>query len=359
MLKRILLVPFIFTLCANCFGAEAKNDESLTSSFFYRCKYAKSSNLKKVMDQLITPFGRVASVDSLNAVIVYDSKENIDIIRDYVEKIDIYVPQIYVDARVVEFTVDSDFESDISHALSGTNPAITLGEKSNITLNTPGANPDTTSGLELFIQPIISDFGSLNQSLKLLVTAGKATILSSPSIIVDYENEGNIITGEQIPVLSSQVVSGVISTSTQFKNIGIKLKISPIQVTETSVKLGVNPEVSTVTGYTTSGGVSNPIIAVRSADTVITVKDGEIISIGGLMKNEERNFEKKVPLLGDIPLLGLLFRSDRAITSKTRLMFFIKINILKEGQVDTQRIFKPFEDKKMNETIKGVEEGLK
>lgn len=352
-------IPVILLMCCFvgvCFSQE--NEE--TGELFHKCKYAKSESVKKVIEQLMSPIGKVASIDFLNAIVVHDSKNSIELMQKYIDKMDVYIPQVFVDARIVEITVDTDAEYEISHILTSYADGSAMKSNSSITTTVPGANPNTGKGLNLILQAY-KDFAKLDESLRWLVTAGKAKILSTPSLIVDFESEGNIITGEQIPVLSSQIVGGAISTTTQFKNIGIRLKVVPQQITEDSVRLLVNPEVSNVTGYTTgAGGVTSPIIAIRSTDTVVTVKDGEVISIGGLMRNEERRVESKVPILGDIPILGILFKSERNQTVKTQLMFFLKINIIKEGQKDTGRIFEPSGDEKIiNDQIKKIEENIR
>jgi general secretion pathway protein D len=146
-----------------------------------------------------------------------------------------------------------------------------------------------------------------------------------------------------VPVQSATVVSGSVSTTTQFKRVGIKLRVVPQQVSGDMALLEINPEVSAVTGFTAAGagGVSNPIVAIRNVSTTALLRDGEVLTIGGLLRSEDRDIIRKVPLLGDIPGLGVLFQSRRSQSVKTQLIFFLRINILDRGRTHTLRFHKP------------------
>jgi general secretion pathway protein D len=143
-------------------------------------------------------------------------------------------------------------------------------------------------------------------------------------------------------VQSSTVTGGSVTTSTTFKRVGIKLRVTPQQIIGDTARLEINPEVSTVTGFTSGpSGTSSPIVAIRNVRTTLAMKDGEILTIAGLLRSEERRVVRRVPGLGRIPLLGLLFQSRRQETVKTQLVFFLRVNILDEGRQRTIRIHRP------------------
>ncbi|MEK7483282.1 MAG: hypothetical protein AABZ60_03005, partial [Planctomycetota bacterium] len=137
----------------------------------------------------------------------------------------------------------------------------------------------------------------------------------------------------------------------------IKLRVTPTQITSDSAQLEISPEVSTVVRFTDPGtsGISNPIVAVRNVRTSLTVKDGEIVTIGGLLRNEDRYAERKVPGIGDLPLIGELFKSKRKEKVKTALVFFLHVTILQQSQPDSILFHKPGSGmKNLDEEVKNL-----
>jgi type II secretory pathway component GspD/PulD (secretin) len=124
--------------------------------------------------------------------------------------------------------------------------------------------------------------------IRLLVTRGKAKILSSPNLIVSAGTEASIITGQEVPVASSFLSGGSVANNTQFKRVGIKLRVLLQQIANDTARVEINPEVSTVTGFTaaTEQVPANPIIAIRNVTSILSLKDGEILTVGGLLQNE-------------------------------------------------------------------------
>lgn len=331
--------PVVYTLTAD--AAKAPSEETVTR--IYRVKYGHGAALRDVLEAMGTPLTKVIFQESLNAIVVEEAKSRIDRLLALLEQLDVYRPQVLVQAKVVEFTEDADFEMEWAHTFTNLNSSgKPLLQDSSIALKTPGSNPSTNEGLLMKLQPLNLDFGKLDELLRLLVSQGRARILSAPNVVVDRGTEASIITGEELPIQSSQIVGGAISTTTQFKKVGVKLRVTPTHITDQNVRLSINPEVSTVSGYTPGpGGTATPIVAIRSTSTDLSVKDGEVITIGGLLRSEERRLERKVPLLGDLPLLGMLFSSVRTQSVKTHLMFFLEITVLKEGVAHQPRVFPP------------------
>ena len=326
---------------AASFGLERDEEREI---FFYRCKHVRSVTLRKVIESFLTPGGTVADSDEADIVVVADVKENIERLKDIAQNIDQPVPLVLVEARIVELTVDSDFEKELSMAYAQVDPS---GESwirdISAVMGTPGANPNTDQGLLFNLTPPISAPGGQTRSLSIflryLESRGKARILSAPSLVLRRGAEGSIITGEEVPILTQTVTSGSISTSTEFKSVGIKLRVLPLMVADGRVRLEINPEVSTVTGFSNAGeGVANPIIAVRNAKTELEVLSGHLISIGGLMRDEQREVHRQVPLLGSIPLLGELFRSTRLERVQTQLVIFLTIRVLANGDADVATV---------------------
>ena len=312
------------------------------STIIYTCRNARCEILKEAIENFASPEGTVQASPQLNVLLVSDSREMAPALLKMIEELDRPQPQLLVEARILEITLDSDFEYEMK-ILFKQEGFKEFWQTSGIVLNTPGGSANPTQGGSVTIRPLVNDHEFLDLFIRLLVTKGRARILSSPNLIVGAGSEASIITGEEVPIQSATVVSGSVSTTTIFKRVGIKLNVLPLQISGNMAKLEINPEVSAVTGYTAPGssGVSNPIVAVRNVRSSLTMKDGQVLTIGGLLRSEDRKIVKKVPVLGDILLVGYLFQSHRVQSVNTQLIFFLRVKILPEAQPDDFLFHRP------------------
>jgi general secretion pathway protein D len=317
-------------------------EEGEKSTLIYPAKHARTEVLREAVLGLLNPDGTIQDSAPLNAIVIQDQKATVTNILAVLEALDKPSPQLLVEARVVEVTVDDDLEYEIKHLLTVPGSPSSFLQNSELTLKTPGANPTSDQGMELNIRPFGAGDKTLDNFIRLLQTKGKANILSSPNLIVAPGTEASIITGEEVPIQSTTVVSGSLSTNTIFKRVGIKLRVTAQQVTSDTARLELNPEVSTVTGSATvSQGVSNPIISLRSISSTLSLKDGETLTVGGLLRDENQQIKSGVPLLQDIPWMGYLFQSVRNTRIKTQLIFFLRVHILPEGTPNALRLHQP------------------
>ena len=153
-------------------------------------------------------------------------------------------------------------------------------------------------------------------------------ILSTPQILTIDNHEAELNIGEEIPVTANTRVSdtGVQFQNFEYKSVGFKLKITPHITQKYSITLDIYQEVNSVLGQTTvleSGTVIPPKLGKRDISTKVTVVDGKTIVIGGLIRNDKITEETKVPILGDIPIIGWLFKRRSEEYRKTNLMIFI------------------------------------
>ena len=221
-------------------------------------------------------------------------------------------------------------------------------------LDVAGAAPNTGQGGIGTAQLWDNGDESLNMFIRFLETNGKAKILSAPNLIIQRGKEGSIVTGEEVPILSQTTSSGGVTTSTEFKSVGIKLSVKPTMISGDRVRLEVNPEVSTVIGFSVAGDVSNPIIAVRQARTELEVRDGQLISMAGLLQSTDRDTQRRTPILSRVPVVGSLFKSDRKQSSQTQLIIFLNIKILEFGD---ETIYRPSDvDPRISKEIERIEE---
>lgn len=171
-------------------------------------------------------------------------------------------------------------------------------------------------------------FGAIINAVK---SDSKSNILSTPSIMTLDNQEARILVGQEIPITTGEALSP--NFDNQFRtvdrqNVGITLEVLPQINAGGSIKLNLRQEVSSIAGPV-SGRSSDLILNKREIETVITVDDGEIVGIGGLLDDNERRTIEKIPFLGDLPAVGNLFKSKSRSRAKTNLMVFIRPTILR------------------------------
>jgi len=174
------------------------------------------------------------------------------------------------------------------------------------------------------------DWGAVIQAVS---AASTSNILATPNITTLDNQEASFIVGEEVPVISGSTASNNNANPFQTierKEVGIKLTVTP-QINEgNAVQLKIEQEVSGVKGGT-AGAAVDVIFSKRSVTTTVMADDGQIVVIGGLIDEDVQETESKVPLLGDIPILGHLFRSTQSSTTKRNLMIFIKPRIIRDA----------------------------
>jgi general secretion pathway protein D len=174
-------------------------------------------------------------------------------------------------------------------------------------------------------------FGAIVNAVK---SDSKSNILSTPSIMTLDNQEARILVGQEIPITTGEALSP--NFDNQFRtvdreNVGITLEVLPQINAGGSIKLNLRQEVSSIAGPV-SGRSSDLILNKREIETVITVDDGEIVGIGGLLDDNERRTLEKIPFLGDLPAIGNLFKSKSRSRAKTNLMVFIRPTILRSPE---------------------------
>ncbi|THD36969.1 MAG: type II secretion system protein GspD [Sphingomonas sp.] len=179
-------------------------------------------------------------------------------------------------------------------------------------------------------------FGSIINAVKSDTTSN---LLQAPSVVVIDNTEARILVGQEVPVTTGQALSSNFDNAfrtTQRENVGIQLQVRPQVNSSGAIKLYLRQQVSSIAGPVSNDN-SDLILNKREVETVLTVDDGQIAVIGGLLSDDERRTIEKIPLLGDIPVLGNLFKSKGKSRAKTNLMVFIRPTILRTPE-DTRRV---------------------
>ncbi|MBU1777362.1 MAG: type II secretion system secretin GspD, partial [Gammaproteobacteria bacterium] len=289
--------------------------------------------------------GMIQADTSSNTLIVTASEPVYNNIRSVIEKLDVRRPQIFVEALIVEVTADKAAEFGIqwqnltginksgSNIIGGTNFGTTnniVGASKNISTVGQGLNIGIVSGTTNI--PGVGTVLNLSMLARALETDTNANILSAPNLMTLDNEEAKIVVGQNVPFITGQYAqTGSSTTATPFqtierKDVGLTLKIKPQIMQGGTVKLAVYQEVSNVVASATTdaGFITNK----RSIESNILVDENQIVVLGGLIQDSVTDVASKTPLLGDIPLLGNLFRYETRTHTKTNLMVFIRPYIM-------------------------------
>jgi general secretion pathway protein D len=174
-------------------------------------------------------------------------------------------------------------------------------------------------------------------TLRAIAQAGKLEVLSRPTILARNNQQAYINVGQRVPLITATRYDtfGNQINSITYQDVGIILQVTPFITSDGMVEMIVSPEISNLSEETvaTSTGTNStglPVINTRSADTVVVTPDGQTVVIGGLMQNTKTETVSKVPVLGDIPLLGAAFRRKVKGDSKTELLIFLTPHIIRQ-----------------------------
>ncbi len=250
----------------------------------------------------------------LNAIWVTGTAEKIERVRQQIALIDIPVDSVILETQFVELTETGARNLGID--LNNNAGQIAVGRI------------ETGASLPFNVNPNdVLPSGVMQAAIYAQVEKGEGRILSRPRIAAQSGSTAKIITGDALPILTAITLSGVngVSQQVQYVNVGVTLQIAPRVSTDGFVTSQIYGVVSSVTGY--SQGY--PTISQREAETSASVRDGETFVIGGLTQENLITRKSRVPLLGDIPILGAAFRQERATRSKTELYIVITPRIVR------------------------------
>lgn len=349
-----------------------------TVSYFYRTNFVTPADLKVVLEasgfaallsagtsktKAATPLREIARQ---NVLVLDGDSDAVNLVLNAIAYFDVAAPQVFIEAKVIEVSYDSNFEVGLdytwSRAEQGPN---TLFRGIGSVLNPPSAlisgfPPEypfqgTSLGFG-FVGKNAERFGRLDLTLQALQMSGKAEVLSRPSIIATQGIQAEVMTTEHRPVvgLSSASIGGANFANFPAKS-GVSLTVKPTHIGEQYVTIEIAPQVDGLAGLATNtpGGQFTPITTMRRAKTTVTLGDGETLVIGGLYTSGSTVEKARTPLLSDLPLLGELFTRTRETKSKTELIFILTPHIVRKTQ-DLKIVLPPAELERLEKA--GTEE---
>ena len=358
-------------------SANLENEELVTEVF--SLNYASAKNVPQSIQEMLSSRGKVKFDERTNLLIVTDIATNIYKIREVVLKLDAQTKQVMIEAKIIETTLgNSDkfgIEWQTKIVATGAKIPVTTPFKSDLTASTgykyvpipkPAQDqttyssgtpivtkgvadfPTSTIGTPSFPYAAVSNFtfGTLDFSqfqavLEVLSSRGDTKIISNPKIVVLNNQEALITVGQtlNIPKYERNSSTGTMEIiGYTEKELGILLRVTPQINSEGAITLSLKPELSSLLRYDQlTAQVQVPVYSIRKAETRLMLKDGQTIVIGGLISEREVDKVTKIPLLGDIPLIGIPFRKTEKTTEKTDLLFFVTVNLVRPESAPVQK----------------------
>ena len=308
----------------------------------FRLSFANAEKTEKTISKLISANGRVGVDARLNAIVVSETEANLEQIRRSITTLDVEAPQVMIEALIINVKLTDELKMGIDWTKLGT-------------LNNYFSQ-------DLSITGSTNPFGQINFSkvagnwtlaglLDFIQTHSDVKVLANPKVLVLNNHTATIEAVEEVPYrkLSETSAGGMIGT-TSFKEAGIKLQVTPQVTQDGQIIIHVKPEQSAQIGTFTIENSETPVIETRKAETTLRVKDGQTIIIGGLRKQQPTVEESKIPILGDIPLIGLLFRKVVTKQIESELAVFITPHIYTDGKLSDDEL-KLIEQSWKNESL--------
>jgi len=344
--------------------------------FVYYLENADSEELAKVLNEIfakVKPKGKIPSRGSPNALktpvhietreitgtisitadqatnslIIHALLRDYEILKKVIKDLDVRRKQVFVEAAIMEislkklkelgfeFRLLNDFSSGDIKEFGGTN----FGN-----IGPAASGPSglaNISGLAVGVTEGVFSFGgreflNIAALISALEIEDGVNILSTPQILTTDNKQAEIVVGENVPVITGQTVTdgGNTQSSVERMDVGVTLRLTP-HITEGSfIRLDIYQEISSlIQSVFFDPNVVGPLISKRFAETTVVTKDGETIVIAGLIRDNKTTQIQKVPILGDIPILGYLFRFEREDVDKTNLLVFLTPTIVKDETI--------------------------
>ena len=281
-------------------------------------------------DSLLSARGTVTVDERTNTLIIKDTEASIANIKRLVETLDTPVQQVVIEARIVSIDESAETALGINWQMDTNNGTLNTGKPNNSEKWYAGSGTQTdvpADGGTFSLGRITKNF-AINLALKALETEKRTDIISSPRITTTNQKEAYIEQGYEIPSITA---SSAGNTTIEWKKAVLSLKVTPQITPDDSVFLDLKITQDDKGDEVKSFGTTSLSIETRELETQVLVGNGETLVLGGIFQQSVSRTVKKVPLLGDIPVLGWLFKSVDNTNSKREVLVFITPHILKEA----------------------------
>jgi len=348
---------------------QAINELEPLFSEFLQVNYAKAGDLAALIsgeaeNSMLSDRGSIAVDDRTGTLLISDTAERLQNVRRMVRMLDVPIKQVLIESRIV--VVNDNFSRDLGVRL-GVTAADWNGSNTTLLTSATGAGTDTMVGSAIanisdpanltgspfpitvpslgnrynvnvpietaagrFSLAVLGTDYLVDLELTALEAEGRGEIVSTPRVITANQKEARIEQGVEIPYQQS-ASSG--ATTIQFKKAVLSLVVTPQITPDNNIIMDLKVHKDSVGEIISTGGLGGtvPSIDTRSIETQVLVADGQTVVLGGIYETERRETVLKVPLLGDIPVLGYLFKSTKFSNNKAELLIFVTPRILEDG----------------------------
>lgn len=300
-----------------------------TETKVFSLQYAKAEEIEKKITEITTKNLAIVKVDArTNKVVVTDTPAQLEKVGKIIAAFDQKDAQVMIEAKILEITLSDEFKMGIDwdviaqkYFKTTQNLKIGLSEGGTLKVGTlaGGGNPQ-----------VEGDYSAL---IDVLRKVGEVNTLSAPRIMALNNQESKILIGKKEPYSTKSTVSSEQTTTTAesvtFVDLGVKLYVTPTINEDGFVTMKIKPEVSSKSGtYTTADTNTIPIISTTEAETTIMVKDGAVVIIAGLIKDSLDKTSKRIPFLGDVPIVGKIFSNVADVKKKEEIVILLTPHIV-------------------------------
>lgn len=290
-------------------------------------KGAKAEELMPILQKLVPTVSY--DIDKrLNSLIVTGDDANISLVKDYLEQLDAHLKQLSIDLKVVDLSEEGSKSIGAQwHNQAGSANLVDLTFNEHASNYKAGPDLDKTNGEQQQFPIPIGYFTrtalSLNMTIAALVSSGEAKVLASPTITTKSGVQAEVHIGQRYPVVYYDPRAG--QYQVQYTDIGTNVVLTATVLPDGYIDMDLQPSISTFLGLVNQ---QYPRTAQRDAKINLRVKDGDTMVLAGLLREEERIDKTKIPLLGDIPIIGALFRTTDSSKSKNEVVIMVTPHIL-------------------------------
>jgi type II secretory pathway component GspD/PulD (secretin) len=304
-------------------AAKIKQQLMLTETI--KLKHVNASAVKSLLEGVIDK-SLIKANDETNNLVLSGAPNQIAEAQRIVRNVDTPRPQVLLNARILEISMDGEEKLGINWDDS---EKVTFTESERLL---EMADPAGIVGPTLRIYKMARSAISINATINLLESEEKARTLSNPSITAMNGKEANIFIGDRVPYEITTVTGGVASTEVRYVEPGIRLTITPEIIEKDFVVIKIEPEVSFIFAW--RGEDENyPWVRTREATAYVRVKDGETFVLGGLLSDEDKVDVEKVPFLSSIPFFGELFKSSTTTKVEKDLLIVVTPVVMSESSL--------------------------
>jgi type II secretory pathway component GspD/PulD (secretin) len=313
----------------------ASSRDAATSRRTVALKSADLTPIVTSVQQLLGTTGTVLPLPNENTLLVTCDKKQQKSVVDLLTQLDISQPQVEIAVKIFEVSSDFDFQTGSNLIANRTgvgnqqSAISTFGSQRALNSSVTG---QPYQGSVVSLMKTFDKAGvSIDASFQILADTGLIKVVSEPRMTVALGQTGYMLAGQELPIQSVNMSANVLQTSTQYKPVGVQLYITPQSLGDGNVKLHTISVVSSISGFSPlptlrnnqESFLMNPIIDSREAETSVTIKNGDTLVISGLRMMQTVAREEKIPGLGDLPVLGWMFKNHRSQQKLTDLYFFV------------------------------------